>query len=274
MSISPPQVDGRGQASIAPGLARVFYPAAAICLILCGWQGLALSELVPEEYLPGPMTTLAAFVDMVRAGDLQSAEWLTLSRALTGAALSSTLGLLLALLGANFLLVRLALQPLVAIFQVLPPAALVPMAIYFLGFGEGFFIFVICFAAIWPTYIVATRALVDTDPQLLATARLFGYSKRDAVLLIRLPAALPEIFTGVRLTAGLALIATVAAEMLASRNGLGFLLFDTAFSLHVDQTFAVLLAVALNGLIVNGIAVGLRRLTCGWRDGLEATAHA
>ena len=137
--------------------------------------------------------------------------------------------------------------------QVLPPAALVPMSIYFLGFGERFF----------PVRHLVRGDLADLcrrDPRLAgygsaspvdgAHVRLF---EAPGVIAIRLPAAMPEIFTGLRLTAGLALIATVAAEMLASRNGLGFLLFDTAFSLHVDQTFAVLLVVALNGLLVNGM---------------------
>lgn len=250
------------------------FPLAALLLFLSAWQAVVVAQFIPEEYLPGPMQALRALLEMVRSGDLIAAEWLTLSRTLFGAALSALVGLLLALLGANFVIVRQALQPLVAIFQVLPPAALVPMSIYFLGFGEKFFLFVICFAAIWPTYIVATRALLDTDSLLLSTARLFGYSRRETVLAIRLPAAMPEIFTGLRLTAGLALIATVAAEMLASRNGLGFLLFDTAFSLHVDQTFAVLLVVALNGLIVNGLVAAGRIGACGWRDRMEAAVHA
>ena len=250
------------------------FPLAATALLLLCWQAVVAAKFIPEEYLPGPLQALRALVDMIRAGDLLAAEWLTLSRTLFGAALSAVIGLLLALLGANFVIVRQALQPLVAIFQVLPPAALVPMSIYFLGFGEKLFLFVICFAAIWPTYIVATRALLDTDNLLLSTARLFGYSRRETVLAIRLPAAMPEIFTGLRLTAGLALIATVAAEMLASRNGLGYLLFETAFSLHVDQTFAVMLVVALNGLVVNGLVAAGRFIACGWRDSMEAVAHA
>ena len=253
---------------------QVAYPAAALLLFLLAWQAVVAAQFIPEEYLPGPAQALRALTEMLRSGDLLAAEWLTLSRTLFGAGLSALIGLLLALLGANFAIVRQGLQPLVAIFQVLPPAALVPISIYFLGFGEKFFLFVICFAAIWPTYIVAMRALLDTDTQLLSTARLFGYSRREAVLAIRLPAALPEIFTGLRLTAGLALIATVAAEMLASRNGLGFLLFDTAFSLHVDQTFAVLLVVALNGIIVNGLVALGRSTLCGWQERLEASTHA
>ena len=252
----------------------LLYPCAALGLFVLVWQAIVWIGPIPEEYLPGPVQALRALFDMLRSGDLLAAEWLTLSRTLYGAALSAALGLALALAGANVAILRQALQPLVAIFQVLPPAALVPMSIYFLGFGERFFLFIISFAAIWPTYVVATRALLDTDPLLLSTARMFGYSKRRSVIAIRLPAAMPEIFTGLRLTAGLALIATVAAEMLASRNGLGFLLFDTAFSLHVDQTFAVLLVVALNGLLVNGMVGAGRRLICGWRDRLEATIHA
>lgn len=252
----------------------LLYPVATLGIFLLAWQAIVLAGPIPEEYLPGPAQALRALAEMIRSGDLLAAEWLTLSRTLYGAGLSAAIGLALAVAGANFTFLRQALQPLVAIFQVLPPAALVPISIYFLGFGERFFLFVICFAAIWPTYVVGSRALLDTDPLLLSTARLFGYSRPQSLLAIRLPAALPEIFTGLRLTAGLALIATVAAEMLASRNGLGFLLFDTAFSLHVDQTFAVLLVVAINGILVNGIVAVARRMLCGWRDRLEATIHA
>lgn len=242
----------------------------ALAVLIAVWQGIAASGWVPDEYFPGVPRIGHAFMGLWDSGELLTAEGLTMARALTGLVISCVLGFALALLGTQVPLVRHALAPLVSVFQVLPPAALVPMAVFALGFGPGFFLFIICFASIWPVYLSALRSLGSTEPLQIASGLSLGYAPHELLWRVRLPAALPEIFTGIRISAGIALIATVAAEMLTSRNGIGFLLFDTAFSLRVDETFAVLAVAAFNGVLINTLVVGLRRLSIGWNEQLHA----
>ena len=249
----------------------IFNLLAGIAVVFGAWQLFAWSEIIPSDYFPGVRQMLEAFVRLVQSGELPSAETLTLTRTVVGLILSCVIGLGLALLGMAVPLMKHALAPLVSIFQVLPPAALVPLSIYFLGFDEHFFLFIICFASCWPIYQAALRALAGTEPLQMASGRSLGYRPLELIWRVRVPASMPELFTGIRIAAGIALVSTVAAEMLASRNGLGFLLFDTAFSLRVDETFAVLVVVAFNGLVVNGLVLGARRLLAGWSLELSAS---
>jgi len=242
----------------------------AVVLLLLVWQCIAWSGWVPLDYFPDVPRLGQGFVTLWESGELLSAEALTLTRSLTGLFLSCLIGFVLALLATWKVVVRHALAPVVSVFQVLPPAALVPMTVFALGFGERFFLFIICFAATWPVYLSALRALGSTEALLLAGSRSLGYSPAQILWKVRLPAALPEIFTGIRICAGIALVATIASEMLTSRGGLGFLLFDTAFSLRVEETFAVLAITAGNGVLINALVVGLRRTFTRWNEELHA----
>jgi ABC-type nitrate/sulfonate/bicarbonate transport system permease component len=105
-------------------------------------------------------------------------------------------------------------------------------------------------------------------------ARTLGYTRNEMLFRVRLPAAWPEIFTGVRVAAGAALIASIASEMLAGKDGLGFMLFDTAFSMRTKEMFAVMLAAALNGILFNQLVVWTRRPLAGWQDKLNAQGDA
>lgn len=250
-------------------LARRF---AAVLGFLLVWEAISRSGIVPSEYFPGVPRIGEALWQLLLSGELVHAERLTLSRAISGLLLSTALGSGLALIGTRFAVVRHALAPLVDIFQALPPAALVPLMIFVLGFGEGFFLFIICFSATWPVYLAAIRALTATEPIQVNSGRSLGYSKLEILWAIKVPAALPEVFTGIRISAGICLIATVASEMLAGRNGIGYLLFDTAFSLRVDETFAVLAVAALDGILINGLVVLARRVFAPWHEKLATSA--
>ena len=128
------------------------------------------------------------------------------------------------------------------------------------------------FASLWPIYINAANALAAAEPVQMMTARCFGYSDWETLLRLRLPAALPDIMTGIRIGAGVALLATIAAEMLAGQSGLGFLLYDAAFSLRTADMFAIMAMIGLLGLLFNALVQQASRLVVGWH--LEMTALA
>ena len=86
------------------------------------------------------------------------------------------------------------------------------------------------------------------------------------MLRVQLPAALPDAFIGIRTASGIALIAAIVAEMLAGRDGLGFLMSDAAFSLRIPDTFVGLGAAMACGLAMNGLVIAARRLLIGWHE--------
>jgi NitT/TauT family transport system permease protein len=255
----------------AQHLARL---AAGMAAFLVLWQAVVWAGVVPRDYLPGVPEIAAALLELAGSMRFWQSEGGTLLRAAAGFAISVAAGIALALAGARWAVLDRALQPAVDILKSLPPSALVPLAIFAMGLGAKLYLFIIVFGGIWPVYICARNALSSHEPALLNCAAVFGYAPLETLWRVRVPAALPEIFAGVRLAAGACLISTVAVEMLAGQNGVGWLLFDSAFSLRTSETFALLVVAGLNGLAFNALVVGLRKLAVGWHDELAATAQA
>lgn len=244
--------------------------ALGIGLLLVAWEVVARAQLVPAERFPELTVVLAALADLAVSPGFLVELSTTWGRALLGLALGVALGLALALVTANFASVRRTLDPLIEMLRVLPPPALVPISIFIFGLGLKLFLFIIAFAAIWPVYINAANALAASEPVQLATGRAFGYSRSEILLRLRLPAAMPGIFTGIRIGGGLAVLATVAAEMLAGQSGAGFLLYDAAFTLRSADMFAIMLVIGATGVLMNLLIASLRRLTMGWHIRLTA----
>lgn len=237
---------------------------ASILLFLLFWELVALSGHVPTEYFPTVPTIAHALGGEIVAPEFSAALAATWAHTLYGLLISVALGLVLALLAARYAIVERALAPLVEMMRGLPPPALVPLSIFVFGLGTGLYLFIIVFAAVWPVYINAANALAQPEPVQTLTGRAFGYSAWGILLRLGLPAAMPEIFTGIRLAAGVALLADVAAEMLAGNGGLGHLLYDAAFTLRTADMFALMLVVGLSGVVLNLLVAAARRLLVGW----------
>lgn len=253
-----------------PALGR---PLIGLAGFLVAWQCLVLTGWIPEVYLPGVPAIVKALFEQLGTAEFWTSEALTLGRAVGGLLLATASGVGVALLSARHRIVERALSPLVHLLVSLPPAALVPISIFAFGLGTGLFAFIIWFACVWTIYLSAVNALRMSEPVQLHVARTFGYGDWAILLRVRLPAAIPEIATGIRIAAAGSLMGAVAAEMLAGKDGLGFMLYDTAFSLRVPEMFALLGVAGLNGVLLNLVVVRARRAVAGWRDQLAAMAN-
>lgn len=247
-------------------------PLLSFVVILLIWQAVAMSGRIPRDYFPDVPQIAQALQAELGSRTFWWHEANTLLRA-TGGLLASTFsGLALALLAARYRVVERALAPLVQIMLSLPPVALVPLSIFVLGLGAQLFAFIIWFAGVWCVYISAINALRASEPVQSHVARTLGYTPWQILRHVRLPAAWPEIFTGIRLAVAACLVATVATEMLAGQTGLGFLLYDAAFSLRIPDMFAALVVAGLNGVLLNQAVAFVRRQVVGWHDALAALA--
>lgn len=244
---------------------------SGLALFLLLWEVVARSGLVLQDYFP-PVTAIVAAM----AVELSSPKFLenlfaTWTRTLGGLALAIVLGISLALVSARSALLRRMLAPFVDMLRVLPPPAIVPLSIFVFGIGPKLYVFIVTFAAIWPIYINAVNAIAAPEPVLINTARSMGYGRNEILMKVRLPAALPEIFTGIRIGSGLALLGAVAAEMIAASSGLGALLYDAGFTLRVKDMFAIMFFVGISGILLNAFVMQVRRWLIGWHIGLAAT---
>ncbi len=244
--------------------------ALSMLALLLVWQLVVWLGVVPETYFPSPTATLRALWDGLATGELTKALAQTVARTLIGIVGATAIGLALALITARYRRLRQAFEPLAEFLRPLPPAALVPMAIFFLGLGWALHAFILLFACLWPIYLNASSALKSVSTVQMRTAASFGYRGWSRILQVQLPAALPEIFTGIRIAAAIALIATIVTEMLAGRDGLGFLLNDAAMTLRIPEMFSALLLTMLTGLALNALVLGIRGRIVGWHVGLTA----
>lgn len=244
---------------------------APFLIVLMVWQAVVWLEFVPITYLPGPAETARALWLGLLDGELSIAWAQTVVRVLFGIVASTALGVGLAILTARYELFRQAFDPLAEFLRPLPPAALVPMAIFFLGLHWKLYAFIVLFACIWPIYLNASAALKAVSHVQMRTAAMFGYEGWNRVLHVQLPASIPDIFTGIRIVASIALIAVTVAEMLAGSDGLGFVLNDSAMTLRIPETFATLVLLMITGFALGEVVLVIRNRAIAWNIAMTVT---
>lgn len=245
---------------------------AALALIVALWQVGVWLHVAPERFLPSPTRVAGAVIDMFFSAEDMEDEAATVLRALAGFALTVPLGIALGALGALVPAFHRMLRPWTDVLRPLPPAAIIPISVFALGFGIKLYLFIITFAAIWPVYFNTVAAFSGASEVLLLTGRAFGCDKLTLITRIVLPQALPQIFIGIRIAASISLIGSVVTDLFAGQNGLGWLLFERAFALRVADVFALTLLCGVNGMVFNEMVLMLRRLIIGWHERMQAEA--
>jgi ABC-type nitrate/sulfonate/bicarbonate transport system permease component len=246
----------------------------ALVVILALWQLGVWLEVAPERYLPAPTRVASSVVAMLTSASDMRAEALTVLRALAGFALTVPLGIALGIFGTLVPIFQKMLRPWTELLRPIPPAAIIPISVFAIGFGLKLYLFVIVFAAMWPVYFNTIAAFAGTSDVLLHTGRAFGCSKTELVNEIVLPQALPQIFIGIRIAATISLIGSVVTDFFAGQDGLGYLLFERAFALRIPDVFALTLLCGINGMLFNEMVLVLRRLVIGWHEQMMAEATA
>jgi NitT/TauT family transport system permease protein len=252
------------------GALRTLAPLVLGVALLCVWEILVRVYDVPRYVLPGPLAIADALI-----GDLPSlmaSLWTTLRIALLAFLLALIGGVALALLFAQSRAVELALYPYAVTLQVTPVIAIAPLIIIWVGF-ERIEIAVLILAwivAFFPILANTTLGLRSADHNLEDLFRLHGASRWQMLRHLKLPAALPYLLAGMKISGGLALIGTVVAEFVAgtgSATGLGWRIILAGNRLEIPTMFAALLLLALLGVaIFYSLAWLERRVLRHWHE--------
>lgn len=266
VGVAPPTLGGP---EIGRLRAHSFRIAGGFALLVL-WELVFRMDIVPQRYFSGPVRVIEAIGTLAIDPGFWANEFTTVLRAVAGLLYGTMTGLVLALAAAYAPLIGRAVRPLVELMRSLPPAALVPLAIFSLGLGPSLFAFIVGFAVVWTVYLSAANALASSDRVLVATGRSLGLSRAAVLWHVRIPGALPETMTGIRVASAQALMATVAAEMLAGQNGLGYMLMDSAFTIQTDVTFALLFIAGITGALLNYTVMVAARRACQWQHKLTA----
>ncbi|SNB71103.1 sulfonate transport system permease protein [Arboricoccus pini] len=238
---------------VVTALAGFIVPLLALLL----WQVSASRDWLPQQILPPPDMVWQSFVDMVKSGELLGHIEISLQRVVEGFALGAVIGLTLGFSIGLSPILDDYLSPLITAFAQVPTLGWVPLLMILLGIDEGLKVAIIAIAAFIPM-VINTRAAVRAVPQgLLEVARCFMYTRRQQLLRVVLPASVPTIFTGIRYGLTHAWKALVGVELLASAEGLGYLLVWGRQMFWLDM---VLLAMAVIGVLGFAMDYGLARI--------------
>jgi ABC-type nitrate/sulfonate/bicarbonate transport system permease component len=206
----------------------------------------------------------AALVNGARTGELTQVFGSSLVRMFTGYAAGTIAGVALGLLMASSRWWQALLEPSVELLRPIPIPAIVPPLILILGIDNSMKIFVVAFSSFFPVVINTLQGAKAVEPTLLATARTFGISRLRTLTRIVLPASLPYVFAGMRVSLALALIVTVVAEMIAGSEGIGFYLISMQYAMRPADMYAGVLLVAGAGYGLNGLLLLIEKTWLPW----------
>lgn len=227
--------------------ARVALGLVVPVLLLGLWQLVSVLGVFSAVQLPSPGAVLTSAADLIERGELGTHIAISTQRVLTGFALGAALGLVLgALLGLSRL-ADVLLGPLFGAVRAVPSLALVPLLILWMGIGEDSKVTLITIGAFFPVFTTVSLALRHVDKNLVEAARAFGLNGLKLLTTVQLPAVVPAVFSGLRLALAQSWLFLVAAELIASSMGLGFLLTDSQNNGRTDRMFLAIVLLAVIG---------------------------
>lgn len=230
------------------------------------WETAVRTGLIDPAVFPSPSLAIAAAAERLTARQLgENLSW-SLARVFSGFALGALAGVVVGVLAGWYRRFGLLVSPLVELLRPIPPLAWIPLAIIWFGLGEPSKFFIIFLGAFFPVVTAAYQGMRSVDPMLLRAGQTMGLSGVPLLLRVAIPAAAPDLATGLRIGWGLSFGVLVAAELIAADRGLGYMIIaerNTGGSVGVIIV-GILLIGALNLLTDAAIGVAIRHWVGRW----------
>ena len=237
---------------------------ASVAGLLALWQLLVQTGKLSELFLPAPLSVLATMWEMTRSGQLPWAVLVSLNRVVQGFVYGAVAGVVLGLLAGAVRWIEDMLDPWVAAVYPIPKSALFPLFLLWFGLGDASKIATIAIGVLFLVLVNTITGVKSINPVLLKAAQDLGASRLQVFTKVILPGALPNIFTGLRLGAGMALILVFITEIEATKAGLGFLLWEAFQLLDTTKVFAGVVTFGLLGVATTWLLQWLERVGCPW----------
>ena len=265
-----PEIARRIVAVFANVLMRFF----SVLVVLIAWELLARSGTLTPYQLPALSTVLGRIWADVVSGDLWINTALTLYRALVGFAICAILGVLIGVAMSRNVVANWFFDPIVSVGFPMPKIAFLPVVILWLGVYDLAKISIIVIDAIFPVIAATVVAIQGVPHELVWSARNMGANDRDVLRQVILPAASPQIITGLQVSLPLCLIVAVVAEMLMGGYGLGGAMITAARFANSTGVFAGIVEIAVVGYALIKLMAVLRRRLLIWHQEAQAPSTA
>ena len=243
---------------------RLLYLISPIALLTV-WQVLLMAGIGDRRFIPTPSDIAYRYWEMLASGELLQHTGITLYRVFTGFLVGSIPGVMVGLFMAMFRPVRIMVDPLIAVLFPIPKIALMPLLLLAFGFGDASKVALVAIAVFFPVIINTYSGAANIEKIYWDVAKNFGASRPVMFRRIVLFGALPMIFAGLRIALAVSFIVLVASEFVATKSGIGYLIWNSWELLQVDVMFVGIVTVGLLGLISTVILQEIERKVIPWK---------
>lgn len=238
-------------------------PPLTFVAIVGGWALLVKVFKIPAYLLPAPGPVFQRLV--TDAGLLWSNSLVTLTEIVLGFGLTLVTAIPLGLLIALSPVARQILYPPIMLLQLVPKIAVAPLFLVWLGFGIESKVLLTVLMTFFPLLLASISGFQILDNRLLYLTRSMGASTWQTFRFLRVPAALPVIFSGIKASATIAATAAIVAEFVGANQGLGYVLLKGTSTMDLELTFAVLVVLTVIGIIINYVVEFSEWLMAPWQ---------
>jgi ABC-type nitrate/sulfonate/bicarbonate transport system permease component len=243
---------------------RLLYLVSPIGLLVL-WQLLLMAGFGDRRFIPAPSDIAVRFVQMIGSGELALHTVVTLWRIAAGYVIGAIPAVAVGLLMAMFRPVRLFFDPLIAALFPIPKVALMPLLLLAFGFGDASKIALVAIAVFFPVIVNTYVGAANIDKIYWDVARNYGASQTVLFTRIVFFGALPMIFAGLRIALAVSFIVLVAAEFVATKAGIGYLIWNSWELLQVDVMFVGIVTIGILGLISSALFQEIERKVIPWK---------
>jgi ABC-type nitrate/sulfonate/bicarbonate transport system permease component len=245
---------------------RILYLVSPIGLLLA-WQLVLMAGIGDRRFIPAPTDIAARYWQMLASGELLMHTAVTLYRVFVGFFVGAIPGIAVGLLMAMFRPVRIFFDPLIASLFPIPKIALMPLFLLAFGFGDASKIAVVAVAVLFPVIINTYSGASNIEKIYWDVAKNYGASQSVMFRRIVFFGALPMIFAGLRIGLAVSFIVLVASEFVATKAGIGYLIWNSWELLQVDIMFVGIVTVGILGLIATVCLQEIERKVIPWKVG-------
>ena len=240
-------------------------------VLLAAWWGVSASGFVPAYQLASPAQVVREAIALGADGTLGKDLIASATRVVTGFAIACAVACALGTLVGLSPTVERVLEPSLQAIRAVPSLAWVPLILLWLGIGETAKITLVAIGAFFPIYVNLVAGIHNVDRKLVEVAQIFGIRGLARARRVIIPAASPSLLVGMRIGFTQAWLFLVAAELLASTKGLGFLLVEGQQISRPDRILVAILLLALCGKVTESLMKAFERRALHWVDGLRAS---
>ena len=251
MTLTDAPVAAKGEGVAAIRIRRILTHLAIFAFVIGGWELLGVMGQLNNLILPAPSKIAYAIFDLYFVtGKIWWHFFVTMFEALAGFAIGVSVGVSLAIVAGLNPTFRRYIAPYVVLVQVTPLIAVAPLMIAWLGFGWSSKIGIAALVCFFAPFVNTLTGLLNIDRDAEEMFRSLGASKRQVFWKLMLPSSIPIIIAGLKTAMALALIGAVVGEFISASEGVGILMQRASFALNIAESIAVLLSMALMGIIL------------------------